>query len=58
MDITDHPLHRSGRALLTHPAPASGDDAEALLPRMGERLRACGKELSRLITLLPAERDA
>ena len=27
MTITSHPLHRSGRALLTHPAPTSGDDA-------------------------------
>ena len=26
MTITNHPLHRSGRALLTHPAPALGDD--------------------------------
>ena len=29
MTITGHPLHRSGRALLTHPAPALGDDAKA-----------------------------
>src|SRR5712691_7150184 len=29
MIITNHPLHRSGRALLTHPAPASGNDAES-----------------------------
>jgi hypothetical protein len=29
MTITNHPLHRSGRALLTHPAPALGDDAES-----------------------------
>ncbi len=29
MAIAGHPLHRSGRALLTHPAPASGDDAKA-----------------------------
>jgi hypothetical protein len=29
MTITDHPLHRSGRALLTHPAPALGDDAKS-----------------------------
>src|SRR5260370_33959886 len=29
MTITNHPLHRSGRALLTHPAPASGDDAKS-----------------------------
>ena len=30
MVIADHPLHRSGRALLTHPALALGDDAKAL----------------------------
>src|SRR6267142_4582092 len=29
MTITSHPLHSSGRALLTHPAPALGDDAKA-----------------------------
>src|SRR6267378_2353344 len=29
MTITSHPLHRSGRALLTHPAPALGDDAKS-----------------------------
>src|SRR5215213_10204788 len=29
MTITSHPLHRSGRALLTHPALALGDDAKA-----------------------------
>src|SRR6266516_5199567 len=29
MNITNHPLHRSGRALLTHPAPALGDDAKS-----------------------------
>jgi hypothetical protein len=29
MTITSHPLHRSGRALLTHPAPALGNDAKA-----------------------------
>jgi hypothetical protein len=29
MIITDHPLHRSGRAELPHPAPASGDDAKS-----------------------------
>ena len=28
MTISDHPLHRSRRALLTHRAPASGDDAK------------------------------
>jgi hypothetical protein len=32
MTITNHPLHRSGRALLTHPAPALGDDALNTLP--------------------------
>jgi len=30
MDIADHPLHRSGRAGLPHPAPALGDDAKSL----------------------------
>ena len=30
MTITNHPFHRSGRALLTHPALASGDDAKSL----------------------------
>jgi hypothetical protein len=30
MTITNHPLHRSGRALLAHPAPALGDDAKSL----------------------------
>src|SRR2546425_10920992 len=30
MTITDHPLPRSGRAELPHPAPALGDDAHAL----------------------------
>src|SRR5271167_857308 len=29
MIISDHPLHRSGRAALPHPAPTSGDDAQA-----------------------------
>jgi hypothetical protein len=29
MTITNHPLHRSGRALLTHPAPALGDDTKS-----------------------------
>src|SRR6266404_4434371 len=29
MTITNHPLHRSGRALLAHPAPALGDDAKS-----------------------------
>ena len=29
MTIADHPLHRSGRAGLPHPALASGDDAKA-----------------------------
>jgi hypothetical protein len=29
MIIADHPLHRSGRAALPHPAPTSGDDAQA-----------------------------
>ena len=29
MMIADHPLHRSGRADLPHPAPASGDDAKS-----------------------------
>ena len=29
MVITDHPLHGSGRALLTHPAPALGGDAKS-----------------------------
>ena len=29
MTITNHPLHKSGRALLTHPAPALGDDAKS-----------------------------
>src|SRR5688572_7912312 len=31
MVITDHPLHRSGRALLTHPALALGADAKPQL---------------------------
>ena len=31
MIIADHPLHRSGRAALPHPAPTSGDDAQALV---------------------------
>jgi hypothetical protein len=30
MIIADHPLHRSGRAALPHPAPTSGDDAQTL----------------------------
>src|SRR5262245_19357599 len=29
MPITEHPLHRSGRADLPHPAPTSGNDAKA-----------------------------
>ncbi len=29
MPITEHPLHRSGRALLMHPAPTSGNDAHS-----------------------------
>ena len=29
MTIADHPLHRSGRAVLPHPALALGDDAQA-----------------------------
>jgi hypothetical protein len=31
MIITEHPLHRSGRALLTHPALALGADAKPQL---------------------------
>ena len=30
MIIADHPLHRSGRAALPHPAPTLGDNAQAL----------------------------
>ena len=32
MTVADHPLHRSGQALLTHPALTSGriDEAHAL----------------------------
>jgi hypothetical protein len=30
MIISEHPLHRSGRAALPHPAPTSGSDAQAL----------------------------
>src|ERR1700723_3773171 len=30
MSIAEHPLHRSGRAALPHPAPTSGGDAQAL----------------------------
>ena len=30
MPIAEHPLHRSGRAALPHPAPTSGGDAQAL----------------------------
>src|ERR1700686_1026890 len=29
MPIAEHPLHRSGRAALPHPAPTLGDDAQA-----------------------------
>lgn len=29
MPIAGHPLHRSGRAELPHPAPTLGDDAQA-----------------------------
>lgn len=29
MTIADHPLHRSGRATLPHPAPTLGDNAQA-----------------------------
>jgi hypothetical protein len=29
MPIAEHPLHRSGRAALPHPAPTSGDNAQA-----------------------------
>ena len=32
MVITDHPPHRSGRALLTHPAPTSGIWRKSVLP--------------------------
>src|SRR5712664_744177 len=35
MTVTNHPLHRSGRALLTHPAPALGNDAK---PSQGIRV--------------------
>ena len=37
MTITNHPLHRSGRALLTHPAPALGDDAKS--PERGHYIK-------------------
>ena len=30
MPITGHPLHRSGRAALPHPAPTLGDERHAL----------------------------
>lgn len=32
MVITDHPPHRSGRALLTHPAPTSGIWRKSVVP--------------------------
>ena len=31
MSVTKHPVHISGLALLTHPAPALGCDAKALV---------------------------
>jgi len=41
MIIADHPLHRSGRAALPHPAPTVGVDAQALgrigMANAGER---------------------
>ena len=32
MPIAEHPLHRSGRAELPHPAPTLGDDAQVTYP--------------------------
>jgi len=40
MTITGHPLHGSGRAQLTHPALALGDDAKATQRIRG---KSCGQ---------------
>src|SRR5207253_1388288 len=55
MTITNHPLHRSGRALLTHPAPALGDDAKS-----PERIRVMQPgqwqpQVNQAVHLLPSE---
>src|SRR5690242_1706630 len=55
MTITNHPLHRSGRALLTHPALALGDDAKS-----PERIRVMQRgwwqpTVSQMDHLLPSQ---
>src|SRR6266852_5734034 len=55
MTITNHPLHRSGRALLTHPAPALGDDAKS-----PERIRVMQRgrwqpAVNQTVHLLPSQ---
>ena len=55
MTITNHPLHRSGRALLTHPAPALGDDAKS---SQGIRVMKRGRwqpTASQTLHLLPSK---
>ena len=55
MTITNHPFHRSGRALLTHPALALGDDAKSFEGiRMMER-RQWQPEVNQMEHPLPRE---
>jgi len=66
MTIADHPLHRSGRAALPHPAPALGRDGEAHArigmtdtwrrePAVDVRAHATPRQM---VALTPATQDA
>src|SRR5450432_499561 len=55
MTITDHPLHRSGRALLTHPAPALGDDAKSSQRIRLMKQRRWQPTVNQTVHLLPGQ---
>jgi hypothetical protein len=46
MTIADHPLHRSGRAALPHPALALGRDGKARLESEPEQREATPKRIN------------
>src|SRR5260370_13935665 len=55
MTITDQPLHRSGRALLTHPAPALGDDAKSSQRIRVMKQRRWQPTVNQTVHLLPGQ---
>src|SRR5712691_592863 len=55
MTLTNHPLHRSGRALLTHPAPALGDDAKSPERIRVMQPRQWQPEVNQTVHLLPGQ---